>query len=261
MGVKTLPKAISKSVIRAAAEQLVSTVRNYNSRIRSAIKSGRLPADFAPDFASAREILATVKDLPSAEQYYEIRRRARQLERARGKAIEPKETKAGAKTTQWEIEVFRQNQRRVNRQRKKAAERTGEMIEGQRVDGQKAAWSKQAAMKPFTYKPSREKDFRTLSRYMRKMAQPSEQKYFDNFKKAMKNRYSGAELNKILKALDKAGAAGLDRAYHSGNAEADLNTYPDAGYQRGKGKGAAPGAPALDLPSADAIVKVLNNYA
>lgn len=254
-----MARAISKSVRQAAAQELVSAVKNFNSRIRNAVKSGRLPAEFAPDRASARDILASVKDLPSAEQYYEIKRRTRQLEKARGKLIEPKETKAGAQTTQWEIDVFKQNQRRVNEQRRKAAQRTGEMIAGQRVDGQKAAWSKAAAMKPFSYKPSREKEFRKLSRFMQKMAQPSAQKYYDNFKKAMRNRYSGADLTKIMKALEKAGAAGLDRAYHSGQAEADLNTYPDAHYARGKGK-AAPGAPALDLPSADAIVRVLKNY-
>ena len=215
-----MAKAISYAVRKAAAQELVSAVRNFNSRIRNAVKSGRLPTEFAPDRASAREILASVKDLPSAEQYYEIKRRTRQLEKARGKAIEPKETKAGAQTTQWEIDVFKQNQRRVNQQRKKAAERTGEMIGGQRVDGQKAAWSKQAALKPFSYRPSKEKDFRKLSKFMQKMAQPSAQKYFDNFKKAMRNRYAGAELTKIMKALEKAGAAGLDRAYHRGHSEA-----------------------------------------
>ncbi len=255
---KGLPKAISKSVLKASAEQLAATVRNFNTRIRNAVKSGRLPAEFAPDRASAREILASVKDLPSAEQYYEIRRRTRQLEKARGKLLQPKTTKAGVKTTEWELQEFRENQRKVNRERKRQAERTGKQIDGQEVAGERAAFSKQAAQKPFRYQPTKEKEFRKLAGFMRKMAKPSAQKYFDNFKKAMRNRFSGAELSGILKALEKAGAAGLDRAYHNGEAEADLNTYPDAHYARGK-KG-APGAPALDLPQSKAIVRVLQKY-
>lgn len=259
-------RPISKDIIQREQQRLVSAVRNFNARIRSAIKKGRLPADFAPEFVKAKDILATVKDMPSGEKYYELRRRTAQLEKARGQMIAPKTTKAGAKTTEWELRTMRENQRQVNKQRRKAAEVSGAMIKGKRTDGVQAAYTRQIAQTPLRYKPSSisGKHFKELSAALARMASPKQQKYFDSFMQAMKNRYSGEELAVILKALQKAGAAGLDRAYRSGAAEMDLNTYPEAqdGSPKMKraGKPAQPGAPALDLPSGYRVAEILRYY-
>lgn len=259
-------RPISRSVIEAQKKALVQAAKTFNQRVRNAVKSGRLSAESAPETVKAREIIATVADMPSGEAYLELRRRTLQLERARGEALTEKRTKAGAVTSKWEYQMFLENQRKVNRDRKRAAERQDRQIQGLDTGGSRAAWEKQVARQPLTYKPSEVKpdEFRSLSRALQRMSRPAEQKYFDSFVKAMKNRYSGAELTKIMKALEKAGAAGLDKAYRHGESEADLNTYPEAlegsPDKRNRALG-VPAAPALDLPSAAGIVRMLNDYA
>jgi hypothetical protein len=257
----------SQATRKAAEAQLVASVRNFNSRIRSAIKRGKLPAEFAPEPVKAREILAPVRNLPAYEATIELKRRTRQLEKARGKALNIKTTQAGAKTTEWEYRTFLENQRAINRQRKKAAQTTGAMIDGKRTDGVQAAYTRQVSQTPLRYKPSQVKpsEFRELAGALRRMSTPKQQKYYDSFVKAMKNRYSGEELSAILKALRKAGALGLDEAYRSGADEMDLNNYPESKdgspVLKRAGKPAQPGAPALDLPSGFRVAEILTYYA